>query len=118
MEHRAKLEVRRAKNASETEVRLAVPSDMKLDELLKVQQRIFAEDLPRLIPGFAACDNCKSGLGRFITDVIDPRVLVAEESPLRISGRVKALELENKALRSMVAGAGTAIDIDTIEVEI
>jgi len=118
MEHRAKLEVRRAKTASETQVRLAVPGEMKLDALLKVQQRIFEQDLPRLIPGFASCGNCKSGLGRFIVDTIDPGVLAAEESPLRVSGRLKALEVENQALRSMLAGAGTAIDIDTIEVEV
>jgi len=118
MEPSAKLEVRRAKTVAETEVRLAVPGEMKLDQLLKVQQRIFEEDLPRLIPGFASCGNCKSGLGRFIVDTLDPRVLVQQESPLRTAGRLRALEIENAALRSLISSEGSAIDIDTIEVRI
>jgi len=118
MAQRARLEVLRAKTVGETEVRLAVPGPMKLDALLEIQRGVFERDLPRLIPGFTSCGNCNSGVGRFLVDVVDPRVLASQESPLRVAGRLKALELENQALRSMVAGAGTAIDIDTIEVDI
>jgi hypothetical protein len=91
---------------------------MELDKLLEVQRRIFEQDLPRLIRDFSSCGNCKSGLGRFIVDVIDPEILVSEVSPLRVSGRIKALELENKTLRSMLAQAETTVDIDMIDVAI
>lgn len=81
-EKSATVEYRLGPTPETTEVIIHVQGDLSLNDQIKLQRVIMEKELPKLLPDFVACAECKSGIGKLLVRS-EPRPIEREVENLR-----------------------------------